>query len=736
MPSNSITPPRISLPDDRKDEAYHKQWLQAILNNSVASGFFPTMYQAMDVSYRFYNGVVDTGENWGFLQQTTDGKQYPAVWMNYNGIKNKVDLLVGELGQRGFEMSIKTVNKDAQTRKMKFENEVWAESVIRDLFMAGVLEQVEEAPIGFSDEAKMNDSDLNLFLKTKYKEKYEIVMERIVRYDIERLRYMNATRKTLFRDMLIAGRCVTKEDYYGGMPIFRRIDPRYLIIDPMCNDDFFSDANYVAEYRYMNLSEAADRYGLTLEEIQDAQTNAAELLVWFGYNYNGLSFLNPFITENGQLKCLVVYAEWRDIKQVKYKKAIDKYGTEHWKQITDKKDEKISAKEKELGYSISTKNIQTIRRSTLVGGKFIKEWGEMPNQPRSVDTPEFSAFSYTVVAPNSANYMNTSLTQGIEPLQQFKDLIMYTIQQRMSVAMGKGLMYDLKYLPDGFSEEDVMYYLKANGFAFYNSGKEEIPPGGQPFQSVDATLSQDVNLYLMLAQYVDNQMNMITGINESRQGFTKASQLVGVTQQNLMQSSLITEPYFAAFMEFEKITLQRHADTVKTVWKYVQPKYEAVVGDVFSKMLEEEKDNFYLQDYGLFTEVEPQMLQNRNSLNQMVMGAVQAGQLDMVKALVLLTEPDTKIAVYKFAELVERENMAKQQQEAQMMQMQQQGNMQTEQMIGERELATIEKQNEGAIAKKMVDIDGRKELQAQKLLAGQSVERNKQIFETLRGRGK
>jgi hypothetical protein len=57
-------------------------------------------------------------------------------------------------------------------------------------------------------------------------------------------------------------------------------------------------------------------------------------------------------------------------------------------------------------------------------------------------------------------------------------------------------------------------------------------------------------------------------------------------------------------------------------------------------------------------------------------------------------------------------------------------------MIGERELATIEKQNEGAIAKKMVDIDGRKELQAQKLLAGQSVERNKQIFETLRGRGK
>lgn len=716
MSASTFASPRMAVPDSKKDEQYHKDWLYSILNNSMAGGFFPTLYQAMDISYRYYNGTVDTGQGYEFLQGTTDGKSYPAVWLNYNNIKNKVDLLVGELSQRGFEIGCKTVNSDAQTRKMKYENMLLAERQIKKLFDRGTLMQVEEAPIGFSPEAEMDDDDLKLFLRSKYKEKYEIAMERILRYDVERLRYKNMSRKTMFMDMLIAGRCVAKEDVQGGVPLFRRIDPRYVIVDPFCNDDLFSDARYVAEYRYMGLSEAAERYGLTLKQLQEAQDQPVSSFVWYGMNWNGLDFLNPFLTENGQLRVLVVYAEWKDIKSVKYKKGVDKYGEDHWKKIKDDKDAKLSAKEKEMGYTLVSKHVECVRRATLIGGTFLKEWGEMPNQPRQVDMPEYSKFSYTVLAPNYVNYTNTSMVQTIEALQQFKDLTMYTIQQRMSVAMGKGLMYDLRYKPEGFELEDVVYYLKANGFAFYDSGREDLPVGGNPFTSIDATLSQDVNLYLMISQYIDQQMNQATGINDSRQGFTKASQLVGVTQQAMVQSSLITEPNFNSFMEFEKVMLQRHADTVKTTWKYVKDKYAAVMGDVFSNMLEEENENFYLQDYGLFIEVEPQMVQNRNMLVQMVMTAVQGGQVDLGKALILLTEPDTKVAIAKFLSILDKEQQMEAQQQMQQMKMQQDAALAKEAAIADREVGLQEVKNEGDIAKKMTEGDIRKDLQSQKLL--------------------
>jgi hypothetical protein len=169
-------------------------------------------------------------------------------------------------------------------------------------------------------------------------------------------------------------------------------------------------------------------------------------------------------------------------------------------------------------------------------------------------------------------------------------------------------------------------------------------------------------------------------------------------------------------MEFEKVVLQRHADTVKTTWKYVKDKYAAVMGDVFSNMLEEENENFYLQDYGLFIEVEPQMVQNRNMLVQMVMTAVQGGQVDLGKALILLTESDTRVAIAKFLSILDKEAQIEAQQQMQQMQMQQEAQLAKEAAIGDREVGLQEVKNEGDIAKKMTEGDIRKELQSQKLL--------------------
>jgi len=711
-----VTFPDLWVPDKDKQEDYHKRAVMSILGQTVSTGFIPNLYTAMDMSMRFYNSDYDLSDKFDFMERDYNGRSLPALWINYNKIRSKINLLEGEMTQRPLVPHCKTVNKDAATRKMKRRA-----SIITNNIMFEVAKELdpegELIPEVKRDFVPHSEEELDLFMQSSYKENVERVAERILEKDFERLRY-RLLRLSLWRDILITGRAIVKHEMVNNKPNLRRIDPRYAIVDPYCFDDMLSDASFVGEWRYAPLAEAAQDYGLSLEELDELRKDT-NTWIWGGYTNGSTKFMLPFMQENAQWKTLVFYAEWKDIKQMRCKVTVDKYGNEHVKFLN--KDDKgtLSNKEQIAGSKVETRNIETVRKATLVGGSILKEWGEMDNQVRtSVDDVASTQFSYTFVSPQYVNFRSVSKVEEISALQEFKDLIMYTIQTEMSTAGRKGFVYDTRYKPDNLSVQDVLYFLKVAGIAFTDSGKEAVPPSGNPFPVIDNSLTDAISKYMELSNYVDLEMDRISGINDARQGFQKPSTLVGVNQMSLVQSSLITEPLFAAFRTFENVTLQKYVNFVKTTWSFTKELYATAVGELGVNMFEIDED-FELQDYSIYIDSEGGgIMSDRSKFEQMVMAAVQQGGLGMDEALVLLYEPNLKDGVKKYLAITERK--ASQQQQSMAAQ---------EEAIGQREAQATQASTQSQIEVDKAKSDNKAELTVLKEELKNSTMKNKAMLD-------
>ena len=662
--------PNIAIPDDQKDEEYHKRYLLAILNQTVVGGYVPDLYYGMERSMQFYNSNYEIGDKYDFLQKDAMGRSMPAKWIVYNNIRNKLSLLEGEVAVQKIDVSCKTINRDAMSRKMRKKAEILAEKIMADAMQEidpeqDIIGNIKPKYVPYTEE------ELDVYMQSSYKEPIEKAVDGILRYEVERGHYAS-TRTALFRDVLITGRCVSRVEYRDNRPHIRRVDPRYVIVDPFVQDDNFSTAGFIGEWNYIPLATAGGKYNLNNEEL-DSIRRGQDNILWMGYTTGGNEFLTPYSIINGQDMALVFYAEWRDVKRVVAKVTKDQYGNDHVKILGAGDKRTLTAKEKEAGAKIEERTVETIRKATLVGGKYLKDWGELENIIRTEEGMGKAEFTYSVVAPQYVNNQNLSKAQELQALQEFKDLIMYTIQLEMSTAGKKGFIYDIRFKPDTLSLQDVMYYLKTAGIVFANSGSEEIPVTGNMFPTIDNSLTQAINYYMNLAAYVDSQMAQVSGINDARQGFQKSEQLVGVTQMAMMQSSLITQPINKAFEVFENITWQKFANYIKTIFPFIKDQYEPIISTIGVDVMDEDGD-ISLQTYGIFVQVNGNdMMGDRSKFEQMVMLSIQAGQLPIHEGLVLLYEPDTKTAIKKYMAIKEREAQQQQAMMQQQAQMQQQG---------------------------------------------------------------
>ena len=212
--------PNMWVQDSQKGEDYHKQAILAILGQTVANGYIPNLYTAMDRSMNFYNGDYDLSKKFDFLQKDYNGRSLPALWINFNKIRNKVNLLEGEVAIQKLDVSCKTLNRDAVSRKMKKKSSIVAQkimmSVIPKIDPTGELIEMKEP-----DFIPYSEEELDLYMRSSYKEPIERTMDSILRYEIERDKYVQ-TRLAFWRDILITGRAIGKHELKYGKPHHRR----------------------------------------------------------------------------------------------------------------------------------------------------------------------------------------------------------------------------------------------------------------------------------------------------------------------------------------------------------------------------------------------------------------------------------------------------------------------------------------------------------------------------------
>ena len=647
--------PSYNIPDNKKDEEWHKQFVMAITRDTLGTSY-TTDSAIMNECVKYYQGL-QSGDEYKFMQEAEDGDVLPAKWINFNKIQSKIDILVGELIRKSFEIRVKATNREAKVKALEYRNNVKVEMIMKP--MTDQISEMSGMSLGVdTSELPSNDEELDLFMKKKYKDKTEIVVEGILKWIAKKTNF-DYTRLSMFRDLLIMGKCFSKTELINGIPTTRRIDPRFMVYDRNSTSDLLDDATYYGEVRYMGAAECAQRYGLTLEEIKQAYNTWEKSNKGVGSGTNqalvnlSTSINVPlFQSENGNLRVLVSSAVFQDHIDYNHKVSKDKYGNEHVK--------KTSAKKLRKGEQMIPRRIAAWRQGTLIGGQIFKEWGLVSNMVRNYENLDSCMSPYQGLVPAMYDGVTSSKVNQLKGLQDLKNIAMYNLQLDVSRSGPKGFVFDIAQLPPDWTPEKVIKYLKTSGIAFIDS---TAGGGFNQFTPVDMTLSQNVKNFLEVSFAIDREMDAVSGINEARQGVVQnASQAVGVTQSALVQSSLATETYFDLFRMLTERILTYTCGLIK-ITSLNKDKFTKIVGEAGVDHLRDLEETS-LNDYDAFVHVLPPEVGNKQMLQQLVIAAIQAGQLDFVNAVKIMRESDMTTAI-QMLENVMGERELKQQMQAQ-----------------------------------------------------------------------
>lgn len=694
--------PQITVKESEKNEDWYKQYVQAIVNRSVADGY-ADRYTMANECVNFYFGL-QSGDEFDFLQKAEDGDVLPAMWMNYNRIRTKIDIMIGELSQKKYEIFVQGLNKELKSRKLQEKERMRID--LRFQPLAQELEEHNGLPLqppqstqGFQPQ---NEEELDDFFDREYKDIAEIVVSAILKY-LARVNNWDYQRIQMFSDILIQGMSFCRTEIIDGIPVTKRVDPRNMIWDVNSTNDFLSDSTFFGEIEYMSIGDVINQFNLTKKEIDEAygayqtyslgnaQSSTSNHDFGLLNKNGGLRF---FKNEGGDLRILVTRACWVDYKPLARKESEDKYGQVHIKDMNPDSNEK----------DVKKTIIKVWRQGTLIGGKFLKKWGEIPNQARNWTSLSNADAPYKALIPQYMNGIAISKVHMMKNLQRLKDMALYRLQLDMARSGGRGFFYDINQLPEGYTLQQVLKYLKTAGIAIVDSSGASGagPTGFNQFKDVDMSMSQNFMGYLEVSAMVDREMDAISGINEARQGMVKnASQAVGVTQSSLFQSSLATAVYFDLFAQYCSHVLDHQAKLAKIAWAGKE-RFAPIIGDSGINFLKVDID-MDLHDYAIFIEEVPPMVQDQQTYQALIMAAVQAGQLGFVQALKLLLEKDVRVGVRQL-ERDQRKQMEQQaQQEAEAMAQQQQAQLQAEAQQAEqdRQAKQLEAQvnNQGELKK-------------------------------------
>lgn len=655
MPTGSYSLPRLDIPDNEKDQKYHEDFARAIVNRSVTDSW-RNNYNLISECYKFLEDGSN-GDLVSHLQKGDDGTDLPALWLSLNSIPTKIDLLTGELETRGYDIRVRALNKEAVSRKHEAKETLRVKRRLQPLFAEA--DQQTGLPSGESEYIPQTNEELDEYADLKIKDKFVLIMTSILKWIATRYSW-DGERVVLFRDVLASGRVFAANEIIRGIPRSRRVHPLNMIFDTSARRDDLGDATYFGELEYYPMASAAERYNLSTKELTDIYDRHQEFLGMnvanesispaadysYGFNTIGGNRLSWFKTIDDELKVLVTRAVWRDYKVLSHKNETNKkYGTDHLQKLSS--DEATREKDKS---KVINKRLEVWRQCTIIGGHIIREWGEAPNQARDVNDLGTTEPPYKGWIPNYSSGRGVSKVEQLASIQLYKDILMYNMQQAVIQTGAKGISYDLAMKPDTMTVEQVMKYLKVYGVSFYNSKDFQFAPGSNtsPFRPYDLSMSDSVVRYVEIMQYLDREMDKISGISPERQGTVQgASQGLGVTQAALFQNNLITQPYFVGFERFCSRVLNHQAKLAKIAWAGGKEVFAPVISDAGVDFLKEHYD-LELEDFAVAIESVPPLVQDRNKFEQLVMVVVQSDPTFVDEAIEILTEPDIRVAVRLF----------------------------------------------------------------------------------------
>lgn len=731
--------PAQKIPASKKTEDWKQQNVDYIIGHSASSrnGNSRSREEEMQTYYDLYNSIYNEKDLKYVTNPFKQDDGFPATAQDYNIIKPKIDLLLGEETKRPFNFRVVRTS-DIATSDLQDK----AKQLLIDYVQASIMSKLGPEEQARYQEALqsgeiMTPEQIQKYLTKDYKDIAEIAAQHSLNYLKQKLNVTHEFFKG-WKDALIAGEEIYYVGVINGEPYVERVNPLSFSYEQSADLEFIHEASWCCRKMNMSATEIYDRF---YDKMSEKQLN--ELLDMMddgtrgGLNpqvrktsldyphiktrtINGFSS-NPFQNADN---INVWHCCWKSFKKIGFVTIINpETGVEEEFEVDESY--KVTGREVNVEWTW----IIEVWEGYRVGEDLYIGIQPVEYQHISADNPNSQKLPYTGVVYNNTNSSPRSLVSMMKPLQYMYIVIWYRLELAMARDKGKVVTMDITQIPKSMNIDVAkwMHYLGALGVNFVNPYEEgwDIPgrEGGKPSQfnqitALDLTMANTIDQYINLMDKIESMVSEITGVTKQREGAISSNELVGNVERSVVQSAHITEPLFWVHNQVKKEVLSMLLNTAKFAWKDSDKRCVHYVLDDATRAFLTLNDDFFYEDMDIFLDDSTKNQQQLEALKQLMQPAMQNGAslLDIAEIITM----DNINMIKNRLEDIEQKRMEQQQalEEQQAQREQQMIQMQNE--VKEEELMI--KEAEMDLEKYKIDADNATKITVAQLQAYRGLE--------------
>ena len=710
--------PQQKLPLKKKDEQWQHDCVNYIIGegNVVSGGMQKTRFSELQTYYDLYNSIFDEKDFKRITNPFKVSDGFPATPQDFNIIRPKVDLLIGEETKRPFNFRVVRTSQEATSDLMDQEKEMLIQYMMSAIMGRMSPEEQQQFQQQLQSGEIMPPEEIGKYMRRDYKDVIENTAYHSLMYIREKCGIDNEFIKG-WKDGLIAGQEVYYVGVQNGDPYMERVNPVYFSFDQSPDLEFIEDASWCCRKMRLPVAEVYDRYHDKLSEKDLDKLN--EMLTGRPSNdlgekdpvdnFNHIQmhiYDNPVFDQKTRHNINVWHCCWKSFKKIKYVTFQDENG--------DAQIEIVDEFYKPVGTEIGVDEdwIVEVWEGYRAGSDLYFGIQPVAYQHISIDQPDSQKLPYCGAIYSNTNSKPRSLVSILKPLQYMYIVLWYRLELAIARDKGKVINMDITQIPKSMNitPDRWMHYLSSVGVNFINPYENQwgIPgrEGGKPatfnqITSLDLTMSNVIAEYIQLMDKIEQLAGTITGITEQRQGAISTSELVGNVERSVLQSSHITEPLFWVHNQCKKHVLTMLLNTAKGVWEESGKKKLQYVFDNGERAFLAITKQFYYEDMDVFVSDTSKDAENIAKLQQLIQPAMQNGA-SLLEAAEVLTNDNFNIIKQKLKDMQDRQDQLQQQQQ----EAQQQQAMQLQQMQNEaKEQELMLKEAEMDLQRYKIDAD-------------------------------
>ena len=685
--------PRQKLPLSQKGKKWQEDCVNYIIGegNATSGGNGKSYYGELQTYYNLYNSIFDEKDFKSITNPFKVEDGFPATPHDFNIIRPKIDLLIGEETKRPLNFRVIRTSQQATSEMQEKEKQMILQYIEAAITARMSPEEAQQFQQQLQSGEIMPPEAIAKYMDKDYKDIVENTAYHTLTYLREKLDLDNEFIKG-WKDGLISGR----EIYYVGVlnaePYAERVNPIGFSYDNSPDLEFIEDGSWCCRKMRMPITEVYDRYYDKLKE-KDLDKLEEMISSTPGRNLGDRSpvdtgiqlhiYDNPIFEGTGKSLVNVWHCCWKSFKKIYYVTTEDEAGQV---QITI-----VDETYQPVGNEISVEQdwIVEVWEGYRAGNDLYFGIQPIEYQHVSIDNPNSQKLPYCGAIYSNTNSKPRSLVSILKPLQYMYIVLWYRLELAIARDKGKVINMDITQIPKsmGITPAKWMHYLSSVGVNFINPYEEGWNiigrEGGKPAQfnqmtSLDLTMSNVIAEYIQLMDKIEELAGTISGITAQREGAVSSSEMVGNVERSVVQSSHITEPLFWVHNQCKRRVLNMLLNTAKGAWEQTGKQKLQYIFDNGERAFLDITPKFYYEDMDVFVSDTSKDLENIQKLQQLIQPAMQNGA-SLLEAAEILTNDNFNIIKQKLKDMQTRqEQMQQQQQEAEAQQQQQLQQMQNE----------------------------------------------------------